>query len=432
MPKDKNKIPLSPILSVNFIGTLGFSVVLPFLVFLVTKFGGDAMLYGILGAVYPFFQLIGGPVLGKWSDIYGRKKILLLSQAGTVLGWIIFFIAFYLPLKTVFSFNSSLTGNLIFTLPLLVLFLARAIDGITGGNISVANAYLSDITSEKDRSKNFGKLSISSNLGFILGPAMAGLIGSTIYAEKLPVLATILISFFALLIIIFFLPDIKPGEFKKGIEREGINKILGLERKDCFKEGGTEKLSLKKVLHLPGIKFLLILNFLIFLGFNFFYTAFPYHALHKLNWSISEMGVFFSVLSLMMVVVEGPVLIFLSKKFSERFLFISGNFILGSNFLLLMSSNTILVYAAAGLFSLGNGLMWPSFLSILSKTATEKYQGSVQGFASSAGSAASIFGLIIGGVIYTTLGTVTFLIAAIVIFSVFLLSFRLKPMNPGK
>jgi MFS family permease len=74
-----NKISLFPLLLINFTGTIGFSIVLPFLVFLVTDFGGNAILYGILAATYPAFQLIGAPILGRWSDTYGRKKILLLK-----------------------------------------------------------------------------------------------------------------------------------------------------------------------------------------------------------------------------------------------------------------------------------------------------------------------------------------------------------------
>jgi len=84
------KVSLYPILSVNFVGTLGFSIVMPFLVFLVIKFGGNAFIYGILGATYSAFQFIGAPLLGKWSDTFGRKKILLLSQIGTLLSWLIF------------------------------------------------------------------------------------------------------------------------------------------------------------------------------------------------------------------------------------------------------------------------------------------------------------------------------------------------------
>ena len=135
------------------------------------QFGGNAIVYGLLAATYPAFQLIGAPLLGRWSDKYGRKKVLLLSNAGTSIGWLLFLFALYLPAEKVFGVNSSFLGPFVITLPILVLFIARAIDGITGGNISVANAYLSDISSNENRSKNFGKMAISSNLGFIVGPA---------------------------------------------------------------------------------------------------------------------------------------------------------------------------------------------------------------------------------------------------------------------
>src|SRR5678809_455478 len=135
----------------------------------------------ILSAMYPLFQLIGAPALGRWSDVYGRKRILLLSNGGTLVGWMIFLIALFLPGTHIVSIDSPTFGAFVVTLPLIVLFVARALDGITGGNISVANAYLSDVSADKDRSKNFGKLSISANLGFIIGPALAGILGGTVY-----------------------------------------------------------------------------------------------------------------------------------------------------------------------------------------------------------------------------------------------------------
>ena len=156
MASINKQIPLYPLLLINFIGTLGFSIVLPFLIFLVIDFGGNAIVYGILAAVYPAFQLIGAPILGRWSDIYGRKKVLLISHGGTIIGWIFFLFALFLPVQNLFNIDSTLFGTFAITLPLLVLFLARLIDGITGGNISVANAYLADISSDENRSKNFG------------------------------------------------------------------------------------------------------------------------------------------------------------------------------------------------------------------------------------------------------------------------------------
>jgi len=390
---------------------------------LVTKFGGNALVYGIIGAVYPAFQLLGAPLLGKWSDIYGRKKILLLSGFGTLIGWIIFFISFFLPQKVILDVNISFLGQLLITLPVLILFIARAVDGLTGGNISVANAYLADITEEKDRNKNFGKLSISFNLGFIVGPALAGVLGSTSYGEMLPVIAAALLSLIAMLAIYLFLSESKPQMFKENTEGTGINKIFGFENKECFEK--KENVSFKKILSLKFVPYFLLLNFLIFLGFNFFYTAFPVHAVQKLGWSISQMGIFFSILGLIMVLVQGPILSFASKKFSEKALILFGSFVLGTNFILLLSENVFILYIAAVLFAFGNGLMWPSFLSLLSKTTDSKYQGIVQGYASSAGSLASILGLIAGGLLYGSIGAFTFLISALVIYVVFVLSFRM-------
>lgn len=83
-----------PILSVNFVGTLGFSIVVPFMVFLVTDWGGNALVYGLIASTYSAFQLIGAPILGRWSDQIGRRKVLLVSQLGTLVSWIVFLIAF--------------------------------------------------------------------------------------------------------------------------------------------------------------------------------------------------------------------------------------------------------------------------------------------------------------------------------------------------
>jgi MFS transporter, DHA1 family, tetracycline resistance protein len=428
LAEDK-KIPLFPILLVNFIGTLGFSIVLPFLVFLVTRFGGNAFVYGLMGAVYPAFQLIGAPLLGKWSDIYGRKSILFVSQLGTFIAWLIFFSAFFIPVTVLAEVNFPVAGAFTFTLPLLVLFIARALDGITGGNISVANAYLADVTEEKDRNKNYGKMSISSNLGFVAGPMLAGLLGSTVYKEMPPVLSAIIISLIAVILILFYLPDSRPCFYQVDPERINIKKFLGFQNRECFKVKGEKKISFSDVMKIKYISYILILYFLIFLGFSFFYTAFPIHTAVTLGWSITEMGIYFTVISLIMVIFQGPVLSYASKKFSDGVLIIAGNLILGTNFVLLLSGNTVIIYIAALFFAAGNGLMWPSVLSLLSKAAGTKYQGTVQGYAGSLGGLASIAGLIAGGMLYTELGAVTFLIAGITIYVVFLLSFRLPKIE---
>jgi MFS family permease len=394
-------------------------------VFLVVDLGGNAIVYGILSAMYPAFQLIGAPILGRWSDIYGRKKILLLSHGGTLAGWMIFLIALFLPVNNLFNVNSTIIGAFAITLPLAALFLARAIDGLTGGNVSVASAYVADISSDENRSKNFGKMAISSNLGFIVGPALAGILVATVYGEVLPVLAALIISLVVLVVIVFFLKETKCSILMETPDKNYVGRVFSFESKECYKTANPNRLKFRDVFKLKHISFLLVLYFLIFLGFNIFYTSFPIHAVDGLGWTVTQMGIFYAVLSGIMVLVQGPILRKALRKFSEEQLVIIGSVILGTNFILFVSPDIILIYGAAVLFAVGNGLMWPSVMSILSNRAGIVYQGTVQGVANSFGSLASIIGLLVGGLLYNMLGATTFLVSAGVIFSVFIMSFRL-------
>ncbi|MDN5309571.1 MAG: hypothetical protein PWP14_965 [Methanolobus sp.] len=224
---------LFPLYTITFIGTLGFGIILTFLVFLVTDYGGNALVYGLLASTYPAFQLLGAPLLGRWSDIYGRKKILLLSQLGTLAAWVIFLAALFIPATNLLDVESNLLGTFAITLPLIVIFFARALDGLTGGNVSVANAYLADVTSEEERNKNYGRMSVASNLGYVFGPALAGALGATVYGEVLPVSAALFISVLGVLIIIFLLPEPGACTLQDHPVRKDITKVIGQEHKEC-------------------------------------------------------------------------------------------------------------------------------------------------------------------------------------------------------
>jgi len=418
------KTSIFPILLINFIGTLGYSIILPFLIVLVIRLGGNELIYGIMGATYSFFQLIGAPILGKWSDKFGRKKILLVSQGGTFLAWILFIIALRIPNKTLAFIDSSLVGVFLITIPLLVLFFARALDGLTGGNVSVANAYLADVTTEKNRKSNFGKMAASANMGFIIGPALVGILGGTIWGELLPVTIAMLISLIAIFVIAFFLPESNLCLISNSVESCKIKKVFGQEHKDCYKTQG-EEISFRGILNLKYIPFVLVLYFVIFLAFNFFYVAFPVHAVQNLKWSLLDLGIFFSVMGFIMVVVQGPVLSKISHRFSDSILTIAGSILLAVSFFLFTNNNAVLIYAGVVLFSSGNGIMWPSFLSILSNVAGKKHQGVIQGYAGSTGSLASIIGLISGGFIYGLIGVTTFWLPGLLMLVIFALSFKL-------
>ena len=422
------QISLFPILLVNFIGTLGFSIVLPFLVILVDRFGGNALIYGVMGATYSAFQLVGAPILGRWSDRYGRRKVLLISQLGTLASWLVFLSALYLPKTRIVDVDSSVLGAFALTLPLVVLFFARALDGLTGGNVSVANAYLADVTEKSEMKMNFGKMAVAGNLGFIAGPTLAGLLGATRYGEIVPVAIALVISVVASAVIAFYLPESRACVLKAPPEGTTFRKVFGQEQKDCFEIDGGAKVGFKQALAIPQIPFLLFLYFLMFLGFNLFYTAFPVHAIRGLGWSITDIGLFFSFLGLTTVLVQGPLLSKLGSKISDRTLTAIGAAILGTGFLFFTSPSSPILYAGAALFSLGNGLMWPSFMALLANAAGERFQGAVQGIGSSVGSLASIVGLIAGGVLYETVGRGTFVGSSVLIYlvAVFCIAFAYR------
>lgn len=350
---------LTPILWVVFIGTLGFSLVLPFLVFLVIDLGGNAFVYGIVGATYASFQLVGAPVLGRLSDRVGRRRVLLVSQFGTFAAWALFLIALALPVTSLVNVDAPLIGRFTLTVPLVLVFVARALDGLTGGNVSVANAYVADVTADEDRSASFGRLAVAQNLGFVVGPAVAGLLGATVLGAALPVVAALLVSGAAIIVIARRLPESQPCLYVDAPRPTTVGKVLGQEQRDCHEVQGARRLGLGEILRLPGIGLLLAVHFIIYLAFNLFYIAFPVHAATGLAWSTRGVGLFLSLLSGLMVLVQGPVLGALARRASDRTLVLTGGMILAVSFLIFTSESVWVLGGGAALLASATGSCGP-------------------------------------------------------------------------
>ncbi len=390
----------------HLFGTLGFSLAIPFLVFIVDDLGGATWTYGLLGATYSAFQLVGAPVLGRWSDRTSRRPVLVASQAGTLAAWLLFLVALSLPVQGIVKIAGATL-----TLPLLLVFAARALDGATGGNISVANAYVADLTRNTPQLRQvaFGRMGMAASLGFVIGPAAAGLLGGTSWGPRLPIAIAAVMAMVTTIAIILWLRE-PGGRCPEGPKvPTALEAGLNQQAKPCDRAPALS-ISLATLRRGP-VAAILVATFMVFLGFSFFYAGFPVHAMQSYGWDTGQLGIYFAVLSGMMIVAQGPLLTFVSKYLSRRIVFGAGIACLMLSLLSLVIPAGQLTYIGAALFALGNGLSWPTFQARVAEVAGDA-QGTIQGAATSASSLASISGLVVGGVLYPALQSGLFYVAA--------------------
>src|SRR3954471_12714548 len=179
--------PLLPIFLIVAVDVLGLTIMIPLLPFYAEKLGASPSQVGWLVGVYALFQLFSGPLLGRMSDHVGRKPLLIVSQIGTLVGFLV----------------TALAGTL------WVVFLGRIIDGCTAGNLSLAQAYISDVTKPEERAKSFGIIGIAFGLGFLIGPAISGFLSKFDY--RYPMYAAALMSFTSIMATTFLLPPASAG-----------------------------------------------------------------------------------------------------------------------------------------------------------------------------------------------------------------------------
>jgi MFS family permease len=404
---------LAPLIAVNFLSSVGFSVVMPFLVFLVTGLGGNAFVMGVIGATFSVSQLIGAPWLGGMSDRVGRKRVLLYSQLGGMLAWAVFLIALVAPRSALFAIDTRITGSFVLTLPVLLIAISRATDGLINGSISVANAYLADVTTEAERKASFARLGAASSLGFVIGPFAAGYIARDDRGVMLLVSAALLLSGIGALVVWRYLPAISTGAITSAdaARAAASHKVLGGGSKECVGRRHPRS-PLRALLDLPHAKRMISLYFLVFLGFSIFVTVLPMHAVVELRWSSDRLGSLFGVLSVALIITQTAILPRLARRSSDAALGGWGSVLVSGAYVVVSLGGSPGAFVAAALYGVGNGLMWPSYLAMLSATGSPSTRGRLQGVASSAGSIASIAGMLGGGTAFGMIGSATFLVAA--------------------
>ena len=407
--------PLVVIFTTVFIDLVGFGIVIPVLPFYAegTAFNATPRTVGLLFASYSIMQLIFSPVLGGLSDKHGRRPVLLLSIIGTGIGFLVLGFA-----KTLF-----------------MLFVGRILDGITGGNISTAQAYIADITTEENRAKGMGLIGAAFGLGFIFGPAIGGILSR--WGIHVPFIFAAVLCFANAMLLYFTLPEtVTPDHPAKNsaVRGRSLRQVM---------------LSLKQ----PRLAFVLVIYFLFIVAFSIMTTAFSLYTMFRFGYDAQHTGYLFAYVGLIAVIIQGGLIGRLVKRFGELPLVIVGALCFAISLFAVpfvgpAAGGLAALLVGGGVFSMGNSLATPALTSLASKSAGPAQQGVVLGVTQSTASLARAVGPSLAALLISSsiahLGAdglphymsdhslfVTFWTAAAIMFVAFFLAFYLATDKHG-
>jgi MFS transporter, DHA1 family, tetracycline resistance protein len=352
-----------------FIDLLGVGILVPVMPYIVRKYNGDALTVGLMATAFSAAQFLAGPVLGIWSDRAGRRPVLLISLFGTGIGYFLF----------------GIGGSL------AVLYLSRLIDGITGGNISTAQAYIADCSEPKDRAKNFGLIGAAFGLGFILGPAIGGLLShitleAPAFAAGGLALANTLFGFFAL-------PESLPKEKRRQAvwHPRDLDPILPM----------LNYVKRKPLTLLFGAIFLF--NF----AFSGLTTNFALYTLERFHWGPPENAWIFAFLGVISTVVQGWLVRRLVPLWGEEKMALAGPLLTAAGFVLIAAARSPWwLYAGIAGTAVGSGISTPAWTGLLSRRVDASEQGTLMGVNQSVSSLTRILGPIWAGLWFDYAGPV--------------------------
>ncbi len=384
MSDTKPKSPIGLIFFTIFIDLLGFGILIPVIPelladpaspFYLLPIGASVshgyILLGLLIAIFPIGQFIATPILGQLSDFYGRRKVLAFSIAGTSLSYIVFAI-----------------GVITHNIPLL--FAARFFDGLTGGNIAVAQAAIADVTPPEKRAKNFGLIGAAFGLGFIVGPFIGGKLSdpsviSWFNAATPFWFAALLAGANAISVIIRF-PE--------------TNKYL-IHGKVTWNRSIQ---NIKKAFSMKGVNVLFLTNFFFYAGFTFFTTFFSVFLIKKFGFSQGNIGDFFAYLGLWTAFTQVVITRRMNKRFSEdkivRITLVAAGACLFLYFLPNMPWQLLFVVPFV---SIPAGLSMANLTALLSRSVEPSIQGEILGINASVQALAQAIPPIISGFVAATL-----------------------------
>jgi DHA1 family tetracycline resistance protein-like MFS transporter len=356
--------PLLIIFTTVFIDLVGFGIVIPVLPFYVegagSRFHATPRMVGLLIASYSIMQLIFSPILGRLSDKYGRRPVLLYSVMGTVISFLI----------------------LGFAWTMWILFLGRILDGISGGNISTAQAYIADVTTPENRAKGMGLVGAAFGLGFIFGPFLGGVLSR--WGAAVPFFFAAGLSFCNAILIYFTLPETVTDEMKKREEHTGLHWTQRWI--ELFASIRNERLGL-----------ILLIYFLLIVAFSIMTTDFALYTQLRFNYDAVHNGNIFAFIGVIAVIMQGLLFGRLARWFGEAWLVVIGTMLLAGSLFALpyvgpAYGGVVALLGISGVLAIGNSLAAPALTTLSSKSAGTGGQGATLGVAQSAASAARAVG----------------------------------------
>lgn len=371
---------LFPIILTVFLDLLGLGIVIPIAAPLLLSpaegmlplhygLSQRSVVLGFLLGSFAIAQFFGAPVLGALADKYGRKKLLLLSIAGTGAGYVLFAIG-------------------IVERDIWLCFFSRILDGFTGGNISIAMSAIADISDEKNRAKNFGLIGMSFGLGFILGPFLGGKLADPAlvswFSLATPYWFTAILSACNMMVIIFM--------FRETLTHPNDDRLRFFTGFKNIRVAFTNK----------QLRTIFLTAFLITFGFNFFTQFFQVFLIHKFNYNPSDIANLFAYIGLWLAFTQGGLMRPLSKKFSPEAIVSWSALLCALVFpLLLFPSRSWFMYLIVPFISIFNGLNTPNLSAVISLQADAKEQGSILGIRQSVQAVAMAIPPILAGFITT-------------------------------
>ncbi len=368
-----NRNALVFIMMTTFLGAMGLGIITPIAPYLVTRYvqnsEGIGAIVGLLTAIYAVCQFIAAPALGALSDRFGRRSILLICLLGSAVGYLLL----------------GLGGAL------WVLFLGRIIDGLTGANNGIINACIADIIPPDERGKYFGWTGAAMGVGFILGPAIGGLLAK--FGYEVPFYVAAVITFINVIYGFLFMPETLPAVARvRSIKASQLNPVS----------------TLGKVMGMPYLRWLLVAMFIYVLPFSALQANLSLLVKDSFNWDADTTGVVVSVFGIMSIFVQAVLLQWLLRRLSEYKVAIMGAAFTLVAFLLLASivifRSPIPFMLGLIVFAVGEGFLNPALGGMISGSTGAQSQGEVQGGMQSIISLAGIAGPLIGGELYDRLG----------------------------